>query len=476
MTLLSKTDFLWYLDAPMHLWASAHNQLEDKSHSLYEQHLLQQGQQVEALARKFIEQVLLPAYADAQLFWQPSYDDGDFKIRADALIFDREAEVYDLYEIKSSTSVKTKHEYDLAFQVLLLEQILNLRHIHIIHIDKTYSNGKSLDLSSFFAVEEVSEQVDGRREDVGRWRKDALAVLHMDTPVPSFACTKPQSCPCPSLCHPDLPESPVYNIPYIGKKAIQLREMGITAIEDIPPDFNLNIKQRKHFQAVKTGKAIIDQDAIKQSLSELEYPLHFLDYETFNPAIPLFTGYHPYEHIVFQYALFILNDPEAEPQHFDFLITDSIDPAPEIVPNLLGNLHPEGSVIVWNKHFEAGRNSDLAGHCPEYRHQLMGINNRLFDLMLIFKDGHYVHPEFHGSASLKAVLPVLCPDLRYDSLAISNGEEAMMTWYWLQTGEVSDQERAKLEAAMKIYCQRDTYGMVAIWRQLSKFLRSNNGS
>jgi hypothetical protein len=48
--MLSKTDFLLFLEAPMHLWAHAHNQIQNKSHSAYEQHLIQQGQQVEALA------------------------------------------------------------------------------------------------------------------------------------------------------------------------------------------------------------------------------------------------------------------------------------------------------------------------------------------------------------------------------------------------------------------------------------------
>ena len=456
----------------MHLWASAHNQLEDQSHSLYEQHLFQQGQQVEALAMKFIEQVLLPGFGDGQLFWQPAYDDGDFEIRADALIFDRDAEVYDLYEIKSSTSVKTGHEVDLTFQVLLLESILDLRNIHVIHINKAYTHGPSLDLQDFFVMEEISSQINKRREDVDRWRKDALKIMQVDTPDPAYACTKPQSCPCPSLCHPDLPENPVFNIPYIGKKAVQLREMGITAIEDIPPNFNLNIKQRKHFQAVKTGQPIIDPEAISLALAELQYPLYFLDYETFNPAIPLFAQYRPYEHIVFQYSLFTLNDPKTDPQHFDFLQTNKKDPSPEIVPHLLDNLGPEGSVLVWNKHFEAGRNLDLAGHCPEYEDHLLGINSRLFDLMLIFREGHYVHPEFHGSASLKAVLPVLCPDLRYEALAIRNGEEAMMTWYWLQTAEVTDKERSELEAAMKAYCKRDTFGMLAIWRHLQALLES----
>jgi hypothetical protein len=88
--------------------------------------------------------------------------------------------------------------------------------------------------------------------------------------------------------------------------------------------------------------------------------------------------------------------------------------------------------------------------------------------MRIFKDSHYVHPDFHGSASLKAVLPVLCPDLRYEGLTISNGEEAMLTWYWLQQGQVSPEDRAGTEAAMREYCKLDTYGMVAIWNHLNK--------
>ena len=286
-----------------------------------------------------------------------------------------------------------------------------------------------------------------------------------------MACTKPQSCPCPSLCHPDLPEKSIYNIPYIGKKAIQLREMGFTAIEDIPPSFDLNIKQRKHIQAVRTKQPIFDPQAIHESLAALQYPLHFLDYETFNPAVPLFPHYRPYEHIVFQYSLFVIKKPGSEPDHYDCLTTQADDPAPMIVPDLISHLGPQGSVVVWNQSFEAHRNKDLAEHCPEYEDQLLGINDRLYDLMRIFKDGHYVHPDFLGSASLKAVLPVLCPNCQYGNLKISTGEEAMLTYYWLQSGEISQNDRDEIEAAMKAYCKMDTYGMVAILDKLRQIVK-----
>lgn len=466
--MLSKTDFLLFLDAPMHLWAKAHDVLEKKALTPYEQHLIQQGQHVESLARTYVEGVLSAQYDHAQVFWQPAYHNEKYEIRADTLILDLDTKLYDLYEIKSSTSVHPQHEVDVTFQVLVLETILRLRKVYILHIDKTYQHGRELEIERFLTLDEISEKVEKRRADVDQWRREAWAVTQMEEPDPSFACTKPQSCPCPSLCHPDLPERSIYDIPYIGRKALQLREMGVTAIEDIPSNFNLNSKQRKHFQSVKSGKPVIDLKAIQTSLSKLHFPLYFLDYETFNPAVPLYPGYRPYEHIVFQYSLFILQDRDSPPQHTDCLITEGGDPAPRIVPHLMRCLGEIGSVVVWNQTFEEHRNQELAEHCPDDAERLLGINVRLFDLMKIFKDGLYVHPDFHGSASLKAVLPVMCPDLSYDELAISNGEQAMLTWYWLQQGEIPLEQRTEIEAAMREYCKRDTYGMVAIWEELSK--------
>jgi len=456
----------------MHLWARAHDQLEKESPSLYEQYLMTQGQQVEFLARQYLEGITLPDYAQADLIWQHPYDDGRYKIRVDALIFDKQAEVYDLYEIKSSTFIKKDTEIDLTFQVLLLEGLLPLRHCYLVHIDKTYQQGDAIDIESFFVHEELSDRVAKRREDVAAAREAALAVTQMPSPQPGFACTNPQSCPCPDLCHPNLPDRPIYDLPYIGRKAAKLRKMGITAIEDIPEDFNLNIKQRKHAKAARIGQPVVDKPAIRDALERLKYPLYFLDYETFNPALPLFPGYHPYEHIVFQYSLFRRDNLREDPRHSERLLTDMRDPAPELVPHLLNNLGLSGSVVVWNQRFEAHRNEDLAQHCPEYAERLLGINNRLFDLMQIFKDGYYVHPDFHGSASLKAVLPVLCPDLTYENLQISRGEEAMLHWYWIVTGQIPEKEIPEVEAAMKAYCHLDTLGMIEILNHLQEYIRS----
>ena len=467
--MLSKTDFLTYLEAPMHLWAKTHHQLEDHSPTPYEQYLAQQGQAIENLAREYLEG-MIESQKD-HLYWQKTFDDGRFQIRVDALIFElgttsQTAGVYDLYEIKSSTTIKKDHEHDLAFQAVLLESLLPLRDTYILHIDRNYLHGQQLDLDAFFIIENMADRVEKRRDEVIALRQDALRVSQMPEPNPEYACTRPGSCPCPDLCHPHLPPYPIYHLPYLGKKALTLRDMGVLAIEEIPTGFPLSSRQHQHVDAVRKGGPIINAQSIQTSLAEMQYPLYFLDYETFNPAVPIFPGYQPYEHIVFQFSLFEVEKPGAELQHYEALIADGRDPAPLIVQALVEHVGFEGSIVVWNQSFEAGRNRDLARHCPEYAEQLLAINERLFDLMLIFRDGHYVHPDFNGSASLKAVLPVLCPDLGYKNMAIPDGETAMLTWYWLQSGVIPPEERQKTIEAMKAYCKMDTYGMVAIWEKL----------
>ncbi len=460
--MLTKTDFLLFLDAPMHLWAKTHGLLSDVSPSLYEQHLMTQGMQVEALAQDYLQQMILPGYHSASTGWQQTFRDGHFEIRTDGLVHDQVANAYDLYEVKSSTSVKKDHRYDLAFQALVLQANLNLRHIWMIYIDNTYLHTDHLELAEFFTHEDLTDIIAPHLPEVKAWRQQALEVSRLAEPPSEFACTNPKTCPCSDLCHPNLPAYPIYNLPRIGKKARELRASGIIDIKDIPTSFSLNLQQAKHQQAVVTGQTVINRDAIEKSLDQLVYPVHFLDYETFNPAVPLFKGYRPYEHIVFQYSLHVLDAPGVNLRHHACLLTENRDPAPEIVPHLLANINPAGSVVVWYQGFERMRNQELAAHCPAYADQLESLNSRLYDLMLIFSQGFYVHPDFKGSASLKAVLPVVCPELNYDHMAIGDGTQAMLTWYRLVQGEIPDKERDKTEQAMLAYCHLDTFGMVAI--------------
>jgi len=464
--MITKTDFMIYLEAPMHLWATKHEQLEVMVATPLEQHLMEQGVQIEELARGYLTEEITKKYGETDFFWQQTYRDGPFEARADVMIFDQAAQVYDIYEIKSSTGISKETKYDVTFQQLIFEAKLPVRDFYLVHLNKEYARQGEVDLQELFVVNDMNAEIEALRTEVEKLRTESLRVSLLVSQDGIEGCTKPSTCVCPDLCHPDLPEHPIYDISRIGKKALALKQDGILAIEDIPEDFPLNAKQAQQVQTVKQGKPWIDHKRIQRELEKLEYPLYFLDYETFNPGIPVFDRYHPYEHIVFQYSLHIIERPEGDVMHRECLLSDEKDPGKRLVEQLSQEIGPTGSIIVWYKNFEAGRNKELAERYPEQRVFLLDLNERMYDLMEIFNQGYYVHGDFRGSASLKNVLPVMVPEMDHEDLAISSGQETMITWWKLFRGEIAEEERQKTREEMLKYCKFDTLAMVRILERL----------
>ena len=464
--MITKTDFKLYLEAPMHLWAKKRAQFTPPETSPFAQHLLAQGMQIEALAREYLSGSLLTQFAGASLSWQPTFQDGAFEARLDLLLFDSAAQAYDLYEIKSSTSLKKEHQMDAAFQALVCAASLPLRDVYLVHVNPQYLNQGELDPAAFFVAERITQQVNARKPEIEPLRREALRVAGSDDPGGIEGCTDPETCPCPNLCHPGLPEGHIYDLNRLGKKALDLKQRGILSLAHIPPDFPLNELQKRQVQAARQSRPLIDHRAIRRALDQLVYPLYFLDYETFNPALPLFPGYRPYQHIVYQYSLHALASPNGQLEHHELLLSGPGDPGPELLERLASQLGASGKVVVWYQPFEAGRNREMASTYPAYRVFLEGLNDRLFDLMEIFSQGYYVDAGFRGSASLKNVLPVLAPELSYAGLAIASGEECSLAWWQLFSGTVPQAERESMRADMLAYCALDSLAMVKIWEKL----------
>jgi len=471
--MLTKTDYLLYLDAPLHLWADKHGRLDQETLSRYQMHLMQQGRNIEQLARQYLQHALQTSYSEYDLSFEVQVSDGVFHARLDALVYDPAQQTHDIYEIKSSSSIKKEHLIDVAFQRLVTEANLPLRNSYILHINKDYARRGELDIGQLFKVVNVDSETDQLRQELLAARAAAWQVASQDSPDGIEECLKPDSCPCPSLCHPGLPEHSIFNLPRLHHtKARQLKSQGVLAIQDIPGDFPLSEMQQAHVHVVKSGQPRIDKNAIRQALDELVYPLYFLDYETYNPAVPEYDGYHPYQHIVFQYSLHVFPEPNTGPVHHEFLADGQQDPTRPLLQHLLERIGSHGSVIVWNKSFEGGRNKELAERHPEYASQLNSINARMFDLMDIFKQGKYIHPDFHGSASIKNILPVLVKDLSYDSLPIPKGDEAMLAWVSLMRGQLSPEDIAQTRQDLLRYCAMDTMAMVKNWQVLQQTVAS----
>ena len=199
------------------------------------------------------------------------------------------------------------------------------------------------------------------------------------------------------------------------KKLTYFKDEHIYTLDAIPGDFELGEAQHNQVHAHKRGAPIVDSDAIRAALEAYRYPLYFCDYETFAPAIPVCDGYSPYQRIPFQFSLHVLRSPGAALEHVEFLQEELRDPTEAVARLLAEVIDPQGSVVVWYAPFERTVNQEIARRSPLHASVISRINGQLVDLREIFAQQHYVHPEFRGSTSIKAVLPVLVPELSYKS-------------------------------------------------------------
>ena len=251
---------------------------------------------------------------------------------------------------------------------------------------------------------------------------------------------------------------------------------GVLRTIKVPKNYKLNGKQEIQIEADRTGKPKIEPKPIQTFCNRLQLPLYFLDFETFNPAIPMFEGSSPYQQLPFQYSLHVQDKPDQKPKsikHHSWIWEGeggNSDPREELVKRLKGLLGKEGSIIVYNAQFEKMILKQAAKTYPAYESWLQGILDRFVDLLEPFKAFHYYHPDQHGSASIKSVLPVLTGK-GYDDMEISNGgmasTEYMRVMFTNKTEE-GKKDRSKVFKQLEEYCGLDTMGMVEILGKLTK--------
>lgn len=453
--MITKSDFLLFLKAPLHLWASVNNKLDKKAPSIYEQHLMKQGYEVEKLAHE-----LLP-----NAVWQKPYFTDNFEIRQDALVKYPDGSGH-LYEIKSSTEIKKEHLYDVTFQSIVMENDIKLKKIFVVTLNKDYILNGKLDINSLFAVKDVTKEVKKLRSNVEDLMYQALNVINTKKPDYIENCLNPKTCPCPQLCHPNLPKKSIFNVPYLShKRKRDLLDSKIVDINDITDDIPLNPMQRKIVTAIKTNNPYLNRTKLKEFLDSFVYPVYFLDYETYPLAVPIYNKYKTYQQMVFQYSLHIVNKDKTI-EHKEYLKKELGDPSIDLIKQLRSDIGPVGSVVSWNKTFECGRNEDMARLYPKHSEFLKDVNKRMIDLADFINKEMYIHPEFLGSWSIKNVLPVIVPALSYKKLKVNKGDQAMLTWWEMVNSKDKKEANDLLE-----YCGLDTLAMVKIWENLHKLVK-----
>src|ERR1035437_3754104 len=386
-------------------------------------------------------------------------------------------DAWDLIEVKSTTKLKEEvHLPDIAFQAFVLAGAgIKIRKCFLAHINNEFVRHGAIDPQQFFTLEDVTRQISGLSREVGEQLDELQRIIgakaHPEIQI-GPQCDDPYTCPLRERCWSFLPEASVFTLYRGGKRSFALVKQGIQHLKKIPADFTLTDNQSIQRAALLAGKPHIDRPALTTFLGQLEYPVSFLDFETIGTAIPLFDDSRPFQQIPFQFSLHILCRPDAtsrfDPEHRQFLAEGTADPRPEFMRQLRDALPETGSVVTYNASFETARLKEGCELLPEFKPWFRKVTPRIVDLLLPFRGFRYYHPQQHGSASRKAVLPALTGK-GYEHLAIQEGGAASREFLRVTHGQVTAAERRRVRQHLEEYCGLDTMGMVQIIRELLSF-------
>ncbi len=374
-----------------------------------------------------------------------------------------------IVEVKSTTRCKQEHIPDVAVQLWVLRGAgLDVRDAGVLTLNREYIyDGVRLDLDVLFKFHPVLDEADALLESVGADVAAMQAMLAADEApdiAPSQHCLKPYVCPYYQHCTQDIPQ-PEHGIgELLGIRADRREELeakGITEVRDVPNDFPLNQLQSIIRQAISDGRNIVHGD-LTRSLAGITPPVRHLDFETFQPAIPRFTGTRPYDQVPFLFSVHTETNGRP-PEHVEYMHEDDSDPRPALIERLLESLGDKGSICVYSS-FERTQIKALAVAFPDYANALDTITTRLVDLHQIVR-GNYYHPGFRGSFSLKSVIPAIAPHLSYDDLEVADGRMASV-WYDRAISSADSEERRRIFDNLRAYCAHDTLAMVELHKAL----------
>ena len=363
-----------------------------------------------------------------------------------------------IFEVKSATEVKDEYIDDVAFQEYVISKCrFTVDQANIIYINTYYVRNGKLEYDKLFTIADITEKIDERRniininEDLGVIN----AILKYDMPKTHIGkqCKKPNECDYCKACWEHIPDYSVFNLYRVSDKAYSYYEDGIITLNDIH-ESGIPLKgiQKLQVDTLLSGEPVINKVAIKKFIDNLKYPLYYLDFETFQEAIPSHDGIRPYEQVPFQYSLHIQHEANGEQVHKEFLGKEGTNPKRALAEQICQDIGLAGTVLAYNMSFEGTVLKKLAEEYPDLADHLLTIASNLDDLLIPFRETWYYTKEMKGSFSIKSVLPALYPP------------EAMAAFPRMatMTAEEVDETRRNL---LK-YCGLDTYAMVKVLDKL----------
>lgn len=385
--------------------------------------------------------------------------------------------IVEIYEVKSATGIQDYYYDDISYQYYVLTSLgFKVQTACIVYINNAYVRIGELDPQQLFQFADMTDYV---KEHIGEVKENIAALEdYMDTDA------EPESVICPNClgkndrcgyftyCMRTMPTPNVFDIAGLHKSTmLKYCSDGVVSFKQLVDSGKL---KGKYLQQAETElhdlPPQINAEAIRSFLNTLSYPIYFLDFETFNPAIPQYDYTRPYQQITFQYSLHYIEKEGGELKHKEYLAYPGVDPRRGLAESLCCDIPINVCTTAYNMAFEKGRIREMAELYPDLSEHLMNIHDNIRDLMIPFQRREYYTREMQGSYSIKYVLPALFPDdpsLDYHSLkGVHNGGEASDTFH--KMASMNPEELEEWRRNLLKYCELDTFAMVKVLEKLKE--------
>jgi hypothetical protein len=380
-----------------------------------------------------------------------------------------------MIEVKSTTGVKDYHRDDLAVQTYIATKAgIDLASASLAHVDNSFVYPGGGDYRGLLKAVDLTEEVRAKAGEVATWIAEAqkVAALESEPEIETgLQCSNPFRCPFIHHCNRDKPtfDFPLSSLYRLGgRKLEELEELGHTDLREVPDEHLSTVNRLIKSQSL-SGEAWFDAEGAAADLAPHTGTAYFLDFETIAFGVPIWKGTRPYQQLPFQFSLHIVS-PGGKITHKEFLDLTGEDPSEAFATSLIENCGTTGPVFVYNAGFENGVMRRLAERFPDLSSDLQAIIDRVVDLLPIARSRYY-HPDQHGSWSIKAVLPTVCPDLAYESLdGVQDGMAAQGAFLEAMAAETTPERKVDIERQLLAYCKLDTLAMVRLW----EFFRGRN--
>jgi len=264
-------------------------------------------------------------------------------------------------------------------------------------------------------------------------------------------------------------------------------------------------RQKIQINYTKDNKSWYSNELKKIILTELKYPLYFIDFEATRSRIPPYKDMKPNQTIAYQWSCHKVNDPNSKPIHSEYINLIDNFPNFDFAKSLMNTVNTPGTLFMWHNYETTilkeilTQLTEFNANEPELEEWLNEFSQKdKFVDMRLLTAYYYFHPDMEGSNSLKDVLPAIWKnytsinqDVWFKEYYEKVGENILNPYQTLKAENIIDKAEVICEGAGAIigyqkliesvrkndmtgvtnwkdlllqYCKLDTMAMVIVWK------------